>query len=248
MPEVEEVLPKYLQVAAFYREQILGGSLKGGDELPSERQLASLWNISRPTATRALSALRNQGLAHARQGSGTFVSEQTILNRRARDRYMRSRQTGQIYASSERAKILEVLRAPLPDWVVEAQGWPSGTRGTGRRRLTLEDDEPIEVSTSWFTDDVVAAAPHLLRQERIREGTVAHVERTTGRSATYARDQVSARLATSRERNELRLGPKKVAVLVVHHTVFDSNDDPLEWVEAVYPPERWMFDQEYRVR
>ncbi len=248
MPEVQEVLPKYLQVAAFYREQILGGSLKSGDELPSERQLASLWGISRPTATRALAALRNQGLAQARQGSGTFVREQTVLNPRARDRYMRSRQTGQIYTPSERAEILEAHRAPLPSWVAEAHRLSPGRRGVGRRRLTFENDDPVEVSTSWFTDEVVAAAPRLLNRTRIREGTVAYVERATGRTASYARDQVAARLATARERSELRLSSTRAAVLVVHHSVFDADDAAIECVEGVYPPDRWTFDQEYRVQ
>jgi DNA-binding GntR family transcriptional regulator len=73
VPELEEALPKYLQVANHYRDQILSGSLTAGSEVPSERQLAAEWNISRPTATRALSALRNQGLIESRQGSGSFV-------------------------------------------------------------------------------------------------------------------------------------------------------------------------------
>jgi DNA-binding GntR family transcriptional regulator len=247
MPEVQEVLPKYLQVAAFYREQILSGALTGGDELPSERHLATLWGISRPTATRALAALRNQGLAEARQGSGTYVRDQSVLNRRASDRYMRSRTTGQIYAPGERAEILEAGRSPLPDWVVEVHRLAPGQQGVGRRRLTLEKDEPVEVSTSWFTDDVVLAAPQLLDVTRIREGTVAYVERATGRSASYARDQLSARLATVRERSELKLSSRQAAVLVVHHTVFDADDAAIECVEAVYPPDRWTFHQEYRI-
>ena len=85
MPELQEVLPKYLQVANHYRDQIVSGALPPGVEIPSERQLAAEWGISRPTATRALAALRNQGLVEARQGSGTFVREQTQLYRRARD-------------------------------------------------------------------------------------------------------------------------------------------------------------------
>jgi GntR family transcriptional regulator len=160
---------------------------------------------------------------------------------------MRSRQTGQIYALGESAEILEVGRSPLPDWVLQAHRLASGHQGVGRRRLTLENDEPVEVSTSWFIDDVVRAAPQLLDRTRIREGTVAYIERSTGRSASYARDQLSARLATARERRELKLASKQAAVLVVHHTVFDADEAAIECVEAVYPPDRWTFHQEYRI-
>lgn len=72
-PEIEQVLPKYLQVADHIRGQIVRGELAPGDEVPSEREIAEQWNVSRPTATRALAALRAEGLVEARQGSGTFV-------------------------------------------------------------------------------------------------------------------------------------------------------------------------------
>src|SRR5262245_41543526 len=101
MPELQEVLPKYLQVANHYRDLILSGALHPGDELPSERQLAESWSISRPTATRALAALRNQGLVDSRQGSGTFVRTPVQFHRRARDRYRQSRATGRIYGDNE---------------------------------------------------------------------------------------------------------------------------------------------------
>ena len=67
MPQIEEAQPKYLQIAHFIRDQILRGDLRAGDEVPSERQLASDWSVSRPTAARSLEALRQQGLVEKRQ-------------------------------------------------------------------------------------------------------------------------------------------------------------------------------------
>lgn len=43
MPEIQEVLPKYLQIAAHIRDEIVRGDLKAGDEVPSERDIASSW-------------------------------------------------------------------------------------------------------------------------------------------------------------------------------------------------------------
>ncbi len=55
------------------RDQILRGDLQPGDEVPSERQIAADWDVARPTAARALEALRQQGFVESRQGSGTVV-------------------------------------------------------------------------------------------------------------------------------------------------------------------------------
>jgi DNA-binding GntR family transcriptional regulator len=245
MPNLQEVLPKYLQVANHYRDLIARGALAPGDELPSERQLATEWRISRPTATRALAALRNQGLVESRQGSGTYVRERVQLHRRARDRYLRSRESGRIYAAGERAEIIAAEMAVMPEWVAEEFGSGAGTRGVRRHRVTYTDEEPSEASTSWFSVEIADAAPRLLRTERIRAGTLAYVEQATGRVARYARDHFYARLATANERKVLFLGGRPAAVLVVQHVVMDSNDRPLECVEAVYPPDRRTFEQQY---
>jgi DNA-binding GntR family transcriptional regulator len=248
MPELQEVLPKYLQVANYYRDLIASGVLATGDEIPSERQLAIDWGISRPTATRALAALRNQGLVESRQGSGTFVRDRVQLHRRARDRYFRSRESGRIYAPGERADIVAAELAIMPGWVAEVFGVDQEQLGIRRHRITFTDESPSEVSTSWFPPDLAEGAPDLLRVAKIRAGTLAYAERVTGRAASYARDHLSARLATASERRELDLSGRAAAVLVVHHVVFDSGDRPLECVEAVYPPDRRTFEQQYSIQ
>jgi GntR family transcriptional regulator len=72
------------------------------------------------------------------------------------------------------------------------------------------------------------------------------VESVTGRQAAYARDQASARLASADELRDLGLrGP--AAVLVFRHVVYDTEDMPLEFAEAVYPPGHWTAEQEYPI-
>lgn len=59
--------------------QLLGlvkaGNLKAGDRLPSERELAEMFNVSRPTVREALRALVVLGVLKSRHGSGIFVSQ-----------------------------------------------------------------------------------------------------------------------------------------------------------------------------
>lgn len=54
---------------------ILGGHFAVGERLPSERQLAARFGVSRPTVREALSALESRGLVVTRGGSGTYVVE-----------------------------------------------------------------------------------------------------------------------------------------------------------------------------
>lgn len=248
MPELQQVLPKYLQIANHLRDRILSGDLAPGDEIPSERALALDWRVSRPTATKALEALRAQGLVEARQGSGTFVLDQLQLHRRARERYMRAYELGRIYAPGEYAEIVSAEIAPAPDHVARALGLQPASTAARRHRVIHSDHGPVEASTSWIRPELVEHAPRLLQRERIRQGTLAYLEAETGRRAGLVREQVSARLASDTERRELGLDGPVAAVLVVHHLVTDAGEDPLEFVEAVYPPDRWAFEQEYRIK
>lgn len=52
---------------------ILSGRFRAGDRLPSERELASHFGVSRPTIRHALGTLASHGLVETRIGSGTFV-------------------------------------------------------------------------------------------------------------------------------------------------------------------------------
>ena len=246
-PEIQQVLPKYVQVADHIRDQILRGELRPGDEIPSERRIVEEWRVSRPTATRALAALRAEGLVEARQGSGTFVRERPSLARRARDRYARGRATGQIYTSGERSEIIDAGLSPAPEAVASALGLEPGARAIRRRRIVHEEAGPVELSSSWMPQALAERAPLLLERERIREGTVAYIERTTGRRARLGRDRISARLATSQEADALQLGNGPAAVLVIHHTAFDAAGEPIEFAEAVFPPGRWNFEDEYTI-
>ncbi len=55
------------------REQILSGSIKEGDKLPSEARLTESFGVSRTVVREAISSLRADGLVDPRQGAGVFV-------------------------------------------------------------------------------------------------------------------------------------------------------------------------------
>lgn len=53
---------------------VTAGDLKPGDRLPGERELADLFNVSRPTIREAVKALSVLGVLKSRHGGGIYVS------------------------------------------------------------------------------------------------------------------------------------------------------------------------------
>ena len=65
--------PLYLQLQKLLREAIAGDIIKVEEAIPTERDLAIDFEISRVTVRKALDGLVNEGLLTRRQGAGTFV-------------------------------------------------------------------------------------------------------------------------------------------------------------------------------
>ena len=67
----------YQALAEKLTRLIASGEFKPGDRLPAERELAALYNVSRPTVREAVIALEIEGLVEVRIGSGVYVISQS---------------------------------------------------------------------------------------------------------------------------------------------------------------------------
>ncbi len=69
-PKLSDVILKELE------KMILEGSLKPGQKLPPERELAVQFEVSRPSLREAIQKLEAKGVLTRRQGGGTYVKQQ----------------------------------------------------------------------------------------------------------------------------------------------------------------------------
>ena len=67
----------YEQIVQQIEESVLKGTLKPGDQLPAERELAQQLGVSRTAVREAVKALREKGLVEAYSGRGTFITDGT---------------------------------------------------------------------------------------------------------------------------------------------------------------------------
>jgi GntR family transcriptional regulator len=63
----------YRQLADLLRDQITGGELAPGSQLPSETTLAQTYGLARPAVRQAIALLRAEGLITTSRGYGTRV-------------------------------------------------------------------------------------------------------------------------------------------------------------------------------
>jgi len=63
------------QIYGHLLEAIAGGRYEANDRLPTEKQLAESYEVSRPVVREALMRLQADGLIISRQGAGTFIAK-----------------------------------------------------------------------------------------------------------------------------------------------------------------------------
>ena len=224
-------LLKYEEIAESLRSRIAAGEFGPGQTLPSGRDLAEQWSVSRATVVKAMDVLRNDGVVEARQGTGFVVTETPV-----------ARPAGGRRAGSARvAGGMPFLRVGTPDWAVppahvaEALRMNADAEALRRVRvLQLPDGSPHSYAVAWFPPDVAEASPRLAQTAPIAEGTTRYVRRQTGRFPVEGTDTTTVRLATETEAEHLALsGPTAVAVVL--HTAYDQEGRPLVCEEGVTP-------------
>lgn len=65
----------HTEIVNFVEEEIMNNKLKEGDKLPSERMLASQFQVSRNVVREGINILREKGLVTVHPGRGAFVTK-----------------------------------------------------------------------------------------------------------------------------------------------------------------------------
>lgn len=74
--EFKPIKPKkiYEEIVSQLNDMIIEGRYNPGDKLPSEREMAEVLGVSRPSVREAITALAAMGILEVRPGEGTFVA------------------------------------------------------------------------------------------------------------------------------------------------------------------------------
>ena len=72
------MLPAYIRIHDQIKKEIDEGLWKIGDRLPSERDLAERFKVSRMTLRQAITLLVEEGILERRVGSGTYIASSRV--------------------------------------------------------------------------------------------------------------------------------------------------------------------------
>lgn len=193
MVDRDSPIALYEQIKQALQQEILSGRVGPGDALPSEREICETFDVSRITATRALSELVQLGLVRRQHGKGSFVAETRI--RRTFDQIMGLTESLRRQGIATRARVLSL--APADDLPSELAGLDAPF--VCLRRLRFIHDTPAVLSTSYLRAEIVAGLP----------------ARTFETQSLY--ELIESRLGKPIVRNEQLMSPIAATDEIAHH-------------------------------
>ncbi len=143
----------YIQIQDIILKKIESGEYFAGMRIPSERELAQTYGVSRVTVKKAIEGLVEKGLLCRRQGKGTFVNE---LSSRKLDmsEEEKIRDTGftslMSYLGSQAGnKVLFSQFIEDDKYVAEKLGIKNGDKVFALGRVRYEKDNPVMVQYAY---------------------------------------------------------------------------------------------------
>ncbi|MDR9485133.1 MULTISPECIES: phosphonate metabolism transcriptional regulator PhnF [Sediminimonas] len=203
--------------------EIAQGHYAPGDKLPTEAALAARFGVNRHTVRRALSALGEAGLTHARRGAGVFVAARPAdypIGRRVRFH----RNLAEAGRSPERRLSRRETRA-ADTREAEALRLRQGAQVHVIEGVSLADGAPLALFRSVFP---AARFPALL-DRLARFASVTEALREEGLSDyTRAETRITAKVATATQALHLHLSEGAPILRTVAVNV-DADGVPVEF-------------------
>ena len=140
-------MPLYFQLMDIIINMIEEGNLRENDQLPSERELCDIYDISRSTVRQAIQELEKEGYIYKLHGKGTFVSpkmfKQNLLKFYSFTEEMKK--AGKIPSS----KVLDFQIISCSEKLSKKMNLNIGEKIYVFTRLRLADNEPMMLEISY---------------------------------------------------------------------------------------------------
>lgn len=151
MIDSNSITPLYLQVKEHILSDIHSEKYQPNGRLPSEKELAAMYNVSMITIRRAISELVDEHVLQKKQGKGTFVTKKSF-SRPYSQKALSFTEICNANHMKASAKLLrrEVLSDPGPELLGKLE-LPAGSQVLLIERLRFADGIPIVIERDCFS-------------------------------------------------------------------------------------------------
>ncbi len=239
--ESESNMPLYSKVQNYIMDLIKSSKLKEGDSIPTEMELSSMFNISRPTVRQGLNILVSKGYLKRLKGKGTFVTKPKILQENTRfiESYNQEMHKKGLIPET---RVIEISIKICPDFLVDKLGVEEGDKIIKLSRLRYayndeeQDNKPILLTTVYIP---YKKFPNLIMYD-FEKRSLYEVFEENNVSIKKAVREIEARLSNKEISKLLKINEGS-PIHFISSFGYGEDGSVIEYAESVYPGERNKF-------
>jgi GntR family transcriptional regulator len=231
--------PLYLQLKRWIEDAVSRGTIRPGDALPSERDLAVKVDVSRVTVRKAVQQLVRDGVLIQRHGSGTYVAPQS--HRVEQSLSQLTSFTDDMARRGMAATAIWLDRGlylPSPEETVTL-GLSSGEQVARVSRLRRANDVPLAIERASLSARI------LPEPQAIQSSLYAHLEKSGNRPVRAIQRLRAANLGD--EDAKLLDVPTGAASLNIERISYLASGRVIEFTRSVYRGDTYDFVAELRL-
>ena len=227
------MIPAYIKIHDQLKQDIDRGVWEIGDKLPSERDLADMFNVSRMTSRQAITLLVEEGVLDRRLGSGTFVA-----STRVQEKMRGTTSFTEIMKSQGKtpsSQLISYHRTIPSEQEVEKLGISKTENVVRMERVRYADDVPVVYE--------VASIPEKFIKNFNKEEITTHFFQTLqehGYKIGKSEQTIFARLAKEKIARYLEI-PSGNPILGLTQISYFDDGTAFEYVRSQYVGERFEF-------
>ncbi len=227
-------VPIYHQLEEYIKQQIENGILKEEAVIPSEREYAQMFQISRMTVRQAINNLVIEGYLKRQKGRGTFVNrkkvEQELQGMTSFTEDMRSR------GMSPSSTLLSFQIIPADNKTALNLKIDENESVYKIKRIRLADGSPMAIETAYIPVKLVPG----LTEANSNLSLYQYIEDNLSLSISEATQEIEASNAGSLEAETLEI-PIGDPVLLIKRISYLQNEVPFELVKSTFRADRYRF-------
>jgi GntR family transcriptional regulator len=234
---LEKSMPKYLRIRSWLRNNISSGNISPGEKLPTEEELARIFQVNRMTVRKAIDELVSEQMVTRRPGVGTYLltrsPKQYTYNIGKLDGLIND-----IRSFGLEPTIINVKKEKIepPGYIRTVLNLKKNEYLISILRVVCADQEPIVISRSYLPYNAYKA---LMKME-LNEGLYDLLTNKYNAQMHHSSDIFSVIMP---DKNEIKLfnnlyqGP----CIELESTVYDPKDKPIGIFQALFRGDKYRF-------
>lgn len=222
----------YIRIAKILEERINEDYYLSGNKLPSERQLAEEFEVSRMTARQAVKILEDKTLVHKEKGRGTFVKGPSFAQKNVKS----FTETVEDLGYKVSTKILEMSTVYSSEFLAKQLDVPIDSEFIKLKRLRLGNKIPLALETIYMPKVLVQN----LENEDLQQSLYNLLESKYGHQIQHVSYKVEATITNPIYEKIMELN-KKTALLKMSGITYVKGDVKLLYEESYYRSDLYSY-------